>query len=167
MRRWSHSHALVFGGEERRPAQRRSGCMCSCVCACVRVSGSGLPTVDWLGVASLGVVEPIRPFLYLHPPAWTEPESARDRRRSFPPCRKEPRRWGWSRGMTALAARSEVKPVLLLSPCSARLTQYSNRSPMLWASCFQAARNSWLHTPHGWGVQGPWRGWRTAASSIR
>lgn len=40
-------------------------------------------TVNGLGVVSLRVVEPIRPLLYLHLPAWADPESAR--RRLSPP----------------------------------------------------------------------------------
>lgn len=42
------------------------------------------PTADGLGVASLRVVEPIRPLLHLHPPAWADPESARRRRSPLP-----------------------------------------------------------------------------------
>lgn len=42
-----------------------------------------MPTVDGLGVVSLRVLEPIRPLLYLHPPAWADPELPR-RRLSLP-----------------------------------------------------------------------------------
>lgn len=41
-------------------------------------------TVDGLGVVSLRVVEPIRPLLYLHPPAWADPELARRRLTLYP-----------------------------------------------------------------------------------
>lgn len=71
------------------------------VLVCGREGGcstSGLPTVYWLGVVSLRVVEPSRPLLYLHPPAWTEPESARVRRRPFAPRRKNHARGGEGAG---------------------------------------------------------------------
>lgn len=97
---------------------------------CAAVGGPHAPlspvllTVHRLGVVSLGVVEPIRPLVYLHPKAWASSRSARRR----------PARSGWWQRADSSARKfgepPPPPPPLLLPLSSVGLPQRSRPPPM-------------------------------------
>lgn len=113
------------------------------------------PTADGLGVASLRVVEPIRPLLHLHPPAWADPESARRRRSPLPKSLLTVDADRQARGAgvngAALSWSSVLRPV---AHCS------WNRRPMILLDAAAPVSGAPGPHPQGWCVYGLPGGWR-------
>ena len=107
------------------------------VCVCV-ITMCMTPTVDGLGVVPVRVVEPIRPLLYLHPPAWADqPAVASHRHENTPHTAADDDDDDDDVGeltvqMMVMKVMKVQREVDLLCPLSsARLAHCSDRRPMI------------------------------------